>query len=166
MAQSGIDIGVRAGSEAFGLGVLYLLLTARLEPAELALAALAALQATTLRMGVAASAERRFRRPLWRRLAPGRAAADLLGDSLTVARMLLPVALGAYRRPGRFLRERFVARGEDAETATRRAEAIFVVSLAPNSYVVDIDERRGQMLVHELVPDRGAVRRHIARLGP
>ncbi len=117
-----------------------------------------------LRTGVAASAERRFRRPLWRRLAPGRAAADLLADSVIVARVLIAAALGANRQPGRFVRGRFRARGEDAETATRRAEAVFVVLLAPNSYVVDVDERRDQVIVHQLVPDRTAVRRHLARL--
>ena len=166
MVERGSTHALRWGSEAFGLAVLYLLLSARLELGEVALAALTGALAAALRIGVASSAERRFRRPLWRRIAPARAAAELLSDSLTVARVLIAAVLGVDRRPGRFVRGRFQARGEDAETATRRAEAVFVVSLAPNSYVVDVDERRDLVVVHQLVPDRTAVRRHLGRLGP
>ena len=101
------------------------------------LAVLVGVLAASLRACVTASAERQFRRPLWRRLALGRAAVDLLRESGTVGRRLIAAALGADRRPGRFVHRGFEARGEHAETATRRAEAVFVVSLAPNSYVVD-----------------------------
>jgi hypothetical protein len=165
--MAGIRIGIllRWWSEALRLGLLYLLLTARLQPMELALAGLAGLLAAALRTGVTASAELQFRRPRWRRLAVAASAASLVGNSATVARRLVAAAFESDRRPGRFFSEPFAARGADAATATRRAEAVFLVSLAPNGYVVDVDERQDEILVHQLVPNRRTICRQLARLG-
>jgi hypothetical protein len=164
--MAGIRIGIllRWCSEALCFGLLYLLLTTRLQPMELALAGLAGLLAAALRTGVTASAERQFQRPRWRRLVVAASAAPLVGDCATVARRLVAAAFESDRRPGRFFSEPFAARGADAATATRRAEAVFLVSLAPNGYVVDVDEREDEILVHQLVPHRSAICRQLARL--
>jgi len=42
---------------------------------------------------------------------------------------------------------------EDARSAARRAVVMMALSVAPNSYVVDVDMRREVLLVHRLVRD-------------
>jgi multisubunit Na+/H+ antiporter MnhE subunit len=159
-----LAMALRWLSEAFGLALVYLLLTARLELAEIVVAVIAASLAAAFRIGVASSAERRFAWPFWRRPALAEVIRDLARDSITVAAALIAALARAQPLRGSFVRSRFAARGETAEQATRRAEATFLISLAPNSYVVDVDERRRQILVHQLVADRPAIQRSLARL--
>jgi hypothetical protein len=85
-------------------------------------------------------------------------------DSMIVAVALLRAFLGVLPAPGAFACSPFPSRSDRAEQAARRAAAVFLISLAPNSYVVDIDERKGQILVHQLVPDQAAVQHSLANL--
>ncbi len=52
---------------------------------------------------------------------------------------------------GMTLRVPFAHTGKDAESATRRAIAIFGVTITPNSYVVCVDEEQGEILIRQLV---------------
>lgn len=95
----------------------------------------------------------RFRvRWLWKvRVLPWRA----VRESGLVLKVLL------WRVSGRAVRGRFrvvpVALPEDPhEQAAKRALLTAGESFAPNSYVVTIDNRKGRMLTHELVPEREA----------
>jgi multisubunit Na+/H+ antiporter MnhE subunit len=49
------------------------------------------------------------------------------------------------------LRVPFAHTGNDTESATRRAIAIFGVTITPNSYVVRVDEKQGEILIRQLV---------------
>lgn len=53
---------------------------------------------------------------------------------------------------GSFRAVPFRAAGEDPEAAARRAITKGVASFAPNTYVLDIDQERELILVHQLVP--------------
>jgi hypothetical protein len=149
--------------EAFGLALFYLLLTARLNVAE-AVAVTAAFLVATLKIGVASSAEWRFAAPFWRQLSLAQAIGALTRDSMIVAMALIHALLRALPPPGAFMCSRFPSRSEAAEQAARRAAAVFLISLAPNSYAVDVDEAKGQIVVHQLLPDRPAIQRGLARL--
>ena len=49
----------------------------------------------------------------------------------------------------------FRADGEEPEANARRAMAMTIGSIAPNTYVIDIDRDYGLILVHQLVPKPG-----------
>jgi len=49
------------------------------------------------------------------------------------------------------LRLPFAPTGKDPESATRRALAIFGVTITPNSYVVRVDTDKGEILIRQLV---------------
>ncbi len=87
----------------------------------------------------------------WRAIpALARATGTILPDTVRVGRVLLAVVLA--RRPGRegLVREQpFRYGGDDPEDAGRRGVVITALSLAPNGYVVGIDEG-GDMLLHRL----------------
>ena len=61
------------------------------------------------------------------------------------------------RRPvsGSFRAIPFRAVGEEPEANARRAMAMTIGSIAPNTYVIDIDRDYGLILVHQLVPKPG-----------
>jgi hypothetical protein len=50
----------------------------------------------------------------------------------------------------------FPGERDDARSGARRALAIGVLSLAPNTYVIGIEGDEGVMLVHQLVPEPGS----------
>lgn len=80
----------------------------------------------------------------------------------SVLRDCAVLALVLWRRLARRERVRGVWRtvpvptgnGDDATAISWRAFVIGVTSVAPNTYVIDIDQERGVALVHQLVPDR------------
>ncbi|MDX6513172.1 MAG: hypothetical protein QOE36_2676 [Gaiellaceae bacterium] len=72
---------------------------------------------------------------------------------LLLAALWRAVARGE-RAPGRFTVLEFPAGGARAEDAGRRAFVTTIGSLAPNSYVVDVDPETGLLLEHVLVPRR------------
>ena len=53
---------------------------------------------------------------------------------------------------GRFRTVALPVRGRDPAARGRRALLALAVTYSPNSYVVDVDEEEGVVLVHELVP--------------
>jgi hypothetical protein len=66
--------------------------------------------------------------------------------------------LGKQRMRGRFRTVEVALPQDPSENAARRALLIFGESFAPNSYVLGVDQFRGLMLVHELVPSEAAER--------
>lgn len=81
---------------------------------------------------------------------------DVLRDcgrlTLTLVRRLVWA-----RPPGsNFSEVEFPGGGDDARSDARRALAVGVLSLPPNSYVIGIDRRRNRILLHNLTPSRDA----------
>jgi hypothetical protein len=67
---------------------------------------------------------------------------------------LARLAAALIRRPtGRVVETPFEATGSDPRDAGRRALAVAGRSLAPNTIVIAIDEERGVLLAHQLVPE-------------
>jgi multisubunit Na+/H+ antiporter MnhE subunit len=78
-----------------------------------------------------------------------RALRDVPGDLVLLGRVL--VRRSAPR--ARTVRVPFTATGRDPHDAAARATAVFAGSIAPNSIVIEVDEERGELLVHRLVDD-------------
>lgn len=70
-----------------------------------------------------------------------------------LVRMLLQALTGGDREPGQLRSLPFAVESDDGVRAAQVALASFVGSVSCNSVVVAIDEDRGSLLVHELVPD-------------
>jgi hypothetical protein len=135
-----------------GFVLTYLLLAGSLQGAELVaaivLAGLAALAMTAARKAGHLHFEPRLR---WLALLgrlPGRVFADcgLVGAALWRALVRRQTIEGVFRTLP------FDAGGDDPVSAARRALVTAGVCLAPNTYVVAIDFRRGFLLVHQLIP--------------
>jgi hypothetical protein len=63
--------------------------------------------------------------------------------------ILTRALLTGQREPGRYIAREFAPRGRAG-----RAWTVLVGGWSPNAYVVDIDEERGTVLLHDLVPNR------------
>ena len=87
----------------------------------------------------------------------GRAFGAVVPDLWRVARGLLQAV---RRRPdemqGVITHVPFRFGGAGADDAGRRAVVVSAVSLAPNGFVVGMDDERNELIVHQLVP--GAIR--------
>ena len=65
--------------------------------------------------------------------------------------------LALVRRPaGEVVETPFEATGDDPRDAARRALAVAGRSLAPNQIVIAVDEERGVLRAHQLVPEERA----------
>ncbi len=73
----------------------------------------------------------------------------LARDGLLLARVLACRLRGEISC-GSFRWVRFGDSGVGPEGAARRALARVALSFAPNTYVIDVDRERGQLLVHQL----------------
>jgi hypothetical protein len=84
-------------------------------------------------------------------------AADVAAELRHVLRWprdLALLAVALVRRPtGEVVETPFEATGSDPRDAGRRALAVAGRSLAPNTVVIAIDEERGVLQVHQLVPE-------------
>jgi hypothetical protein len=65
--------------------------------------------------------------------------------------ILTRALLTGQREPGRYIAREFAPRGRAG-----RAWTVLVAGWSPNAYVVDIDEERGTVLLHDLVPNRSS----------
>src|SRR5215211_1237979 len=83
----------------------------------------------------------RFVLPLPRRIA---------ADTWFVTRALA-ARLRGRRIRGRYIELRVTRSADASERRARQAATTVITSMAPNHYVVDFDEERGVVLVHELV---------------
>ncbi len=72
-----------------------------------------------------------------------------------LTRLLVRALAGGDRDPGELRWVRFVAQSDPAVQSAQVALACFAGSVSPSSIVVDIDETRDSMLVHELIPGAG-----------
>lgn len=79
---------------------------------------------------------------------PGR----VLADCGIVAAALMRTLLRREKVEGVFRTIPFDPGGDDAESAARRALVLAGACLAPNTYVVAVDEQRQEMRVHQLIP--------------
>lgn len=57
------------------------------------------------------------------------------------------------RHDGYFMAMQFDAGEEDAESATRRALAVMLLTIPPNSIVIGIDREKHKMLAHHMEPE-------------
>lgn len=73
-----------------------------------------------------------------------------------LTRVLVRALAGGDRDPGELRWVDFAVEADPAARAAQVALASFAGSVSPSSIVVDVDETRGSMLVHELVPGAGA----------
>jgi hypothetical protein len=67
---------------------------------------------------------------------------------------ILTLALVRYRSAG----GRYIAREREARGPVDAAWTVLVAGYSPNAYVVDVDEERGLVLLHDLVPNRASER--------
>jgi len=75
---------------------------------------------------------------------------DVPRDLVVLARVL-----GRRRAPdARTVRVPFAATGRDPHDAAQRAVAVIGGSISPNSIVIEVDEERGELLVHRLANER------------
>jgi hypothetical protein len=132
------------------LTALYVALTDSRRPEELVAAAIVGA------LGATAAALVRHEREVVLRPRPG----DVAGELRTILswpRDLALLATALVRRPpGKVVEMPFEATGSDPRDAGRRALAVAGRSLAPNTIVIAIDEERGVLQAHQLVPDEDA----------
>ncbi len=80
---------------------------------------------------------------------------QVLGDTVLVFRALWRCLAHGEQPPSGF-RELPVRYGDQSDTAlTRRVLLVGASSLAPNTFVLGLDEDRDVMVVHQLVPNQG-----------
>jgi len=143
---------------------LWLLLTSRVNGAELLVGVGASILAATAVEAVRDRGPFVFRpRPRWLRHGLG-LPARIVGDTLTVFAALARHATGRRRVRGALVAAPFPhRRAGDPEDAARRALATAGLSVAPNTYVIGIDTDRDEVLVHQLVPDVAGLQRSMGR---
>lgn len=128
----------------------YLLFAGQPSEAEIGFGALAALLVAGFALPSWRTQGRRMRpRAPWGRLA-AHAVLSLIRDSAAVARHLLCVLAGRAGG-GAVVRRRFASGGHTPPAAARRALVVLTASLAPNTYVLRIEEP-GTLLLHRLAP--------------
>jgi multisubunit Na+/H+ antiporter MnhE subunit len=80
-----------------------------------------------------------------------------LRSALAWPRDLARLAVALVRRPaGEVVETPFDATGDEPRDAARRALAVAGRSLAPNQIVIDVDEERGVLRAHQLIPEERA----------
>lgn len=127
---------------------LYLLLAGEFNPAEL-IFGLASALISAVAVGIAHRylpvhfvAMKESLRPL------ARVPAEAISDSCLVLSAVLS------RRAGRFTSVPFDPGSRSSKSATRRALVVAGASLAPNSFVVQLDFNKRRLWLHEFVPRR------------
>jgi multisubunit Na+/H+ antiporter MnhE subunit len=116
---------------------------------EVVAGAIAAALSTALAVGVARLARNRYRldpRPL--------AGTWALPWSVVRDFAVVTLALARGRPAGAWDTIEAPVRGDDPRSAGRRALLAILASIAPNTYVVDLDRERGVAQVHNLDPRR------------
>src|SRR3954447_21249818 len=134
---------------------LWMLLVGEWNRVELIAAALGATVAATVAEGVRAATGLRFRIPV-REVA----AAWTLPAMVFVDFFIVVGSLFVSLRRREIVRGRFIVRDFDPGSGSAqrrfgsRAWRTYAATLSPNAYVVDTDEERRSLLVHDLVPFR------------
>jgi Na+/H+ ion antiporter subunit len=130
------------------LWAFYLLLAGELNPPELIFGLAAALISATA-VGIAHRhspahfvAMKDSLRPL------ANIPAKAIADSVIVLSAML------HRKSGRFTRVPFDPGNHSSKSTTRRALVVAGASLAPNSFVIQLDFKKRSLLLHEFVPRR------------
>lgn len=140
------------------LAALYLVLADNVKPSELVVGAIAAAIGATGAVLVRRSRSSARPRTRWL-LASARPLLAVVGDLLPLARVLL--ARGVLRRGGEgtLVEVRFAATSDAPDDVAYRALTQAFGSLGPNTVVVDVDERRGVLIAHQLHPTADAAAR-------
>ncbi len=151
----GYSRGAYAAIDWAILLALWVLFTASGSPAELAAGALAAAAGAAVSAVLAAEDFARFH-PHGRWLFAARHVPAAVVRDVAALTALLATRLVERRRvQGALSRVPFRAGGTDAHAAARRALAVALTSVAPSTYVLDIDRRRHEATVHRLAGGRG-----------
>jgi multisubunit Na+/H+ antiporter MnhE subunit len=155
IARLGFALAWAAGSM-----LLWMLLTSTVRGSELVAGAIAAV-VTAVAVEAVRERERFLFRPRLRWLRPAvRLPLLVVTESWRVTGALVRHLTGRRRVRGAFVAVPFEhGPTTDPEAAARRALLTAGLSVAPNTVVVGIDERRGEVLVHQLLPDPHGVRR-------
>jgi multisubunit Na+/H+ antiporter MnhE subunit len=94
----------------------------------------------------------------------GGIAISILTDSMKILRALIADVTGRKNIRGAFRAVPFDTGSDTREDEPARAAATFKLSIAPNTYVVDMDTEEKILLVHQLVPDpKDQVKRRLER---
>lgn len=147
----------KSGGKVFWAGQLlvlfgfWLLFVFKLELTESVLGALAALLSAFVVAHLRRENFARFAPPAGPLLRLWRLPGLILSDSFQVFGALLRSPSGRHL-PGRVKAVPFDPGGQDAGSAAKRALAVAELGVSPNSVVIDLDARRGTLLVHELAP--------------
>ncbi|GJE79785.1 Na+/H+ antiporter subunit E [Methylorubrum thiocyanatum] len=141
---------LRTGALWLGLFALYLGLAGQAGLHEAVTGAVVAALATAWACRVRRHAQRRFAWPAGALRHGGRTFAGLVPATARTGRVLLRAALTGFH-PGHALRRPF-RRGpaDDPAEAGRRACAVLLASLSPDSFVLRADPGRDEALVHAL----------------
>ena len=143
--------------------LLWLLLTSTIDPAEVLVGAGAAVLGATAaavvrrKGGSRIQVRLRWFRTAW--LVPLRIATE----TWDVFAVLVAHATGRRRVRGTLQAVPFRHGGESPRQDARRAIATTGISMVPNTFVIGIDARRDEMLVHQLRADPGALERMLGR---
>lgn len=136
-------------AQLVALFVLWLLFVAKLELAESLIGLAAALLATTAAAVLRRQKFARFApRWLWLRQA-WRLPCSIIYDTFIILLVLLR-RLGGKRASSRTLAVNFSAGGTDGQSVARRALAIGLATISPNTIVIAVDERKKLLLAHQL----------------
>ncbi len=128
----------------------YLLLVGNASRSELVVGAFLGLAVTTLLLWSKSAGMLPLRLRWWfiapMRYVPGAILWETGQDLYALARRL-----AGQDVQGVTLRVPFTYASQDTESATRRAIAIFGVTITPNSYVVRVDAEQGEIVIRQLV---------------
>jgi multisubunit Na+/H+ antiporter MnhE subunit len=132
--------------------VFYLLLAVSLTVAEVVVGAMAAALSATVAV-ITIKVGSLYYRPQLRWLRPlSRLPWRVLTDSVLLCAALWRRVAEQRMVEGSFHTIRFDPGGDDCVSRARRALVIASISMAPNTIVVHMDQERGIILVHQLVP--------------
>ncbi|HEX3998540.1 MAG TPA: hypothetical protein VHX65_08330 [Pirellulales bacterium] len=148
---------LRLGQWAFwwtGLFALYLLLIVKLQWQELSVAVFITATAATAAWLSGRAGKLRYRPHFhWLRFA-ARLPPKVVVDCATVIGALWPRLARGKRLQGVVREVPFKPGGNGPVSRARRALVVAAVSLAPNTFVIDLDAERGVLIVHQLVPSK------------
>ncbi len=135
--------------------LVWIIFTGSTSPAELAAGTMAAAAGAAVSGVLAAEDFARFHPHGRWLLVSARLPAAVVRDVAVLTALLVTRLLARRHFQGRLSRVPFAAGRSDPHAAARRALAVALTSVAPCTYVLDIDRKGGEATVHRLAAARG-----------